>query len=224
MNNVLKTSNIEFEQELSYCKVRIELGKEIGERVDGEVPVTEQEQEHLDQLEAMTRQTFDPETRTYDEQKRRVTDLPECSRVTLPRPLPARHEAFIEIRRDVHTRIFEDYKQEFCNKDGEQKTNLTPQESASLKKLQKRMKEEDLVIMKTDKSSKLSITNLEEYIRMGQEHTHKDIIIDRAEIMRIEAFLNGHCRAWGKIWQSGKNNGHTGRIMTSKTTRSNNVA
>ena len=138
--------------------------------------MTEAEQEQAEQLEAMTRQTFNPETGTCDDRKRRVTDL--------TRPLPERQEAFIEVRRSVHARIYEDYRQEFCNKMGVQKTNLTEQEQRGLKKLQKRMKEEDLIIMKTDKSEKFPATYLQEYIRMGQEHTSKDKIINRSDIRK----------------------------------------
>ena len=142
----------------------------------------------------------------------------------MPRPLPTKHEAFIEIRRDVHEKIYNTYRQEFCNKNGEQHTNLTEQEQRGLKKIQKMIKEENLVILKTDKSGKFATTNLENYLRMGQEHTGKDKIITRVDIRNIETVLNCHCRAWCKIWRSGKKHGHTGRIMTSKSTTSNNVA
>ena len=80
------------------------------------------------------------------------------------------------------------------------------------------IKEENLVILKTDKSGKFATTNLENYLRMGQEHTGKDKIITRGDIRDIETVLNCHCRAWCKIWRSGKKHGHTGRIMTSKST------
>ena len=36
---------------------------------------------------AKTRQIYDPIERRYDERRRRVTDMAECSRVTLPKPL-----------------------------------------------------------------------------------------------------------------------------------------
>ena len=147
-----------------------------------------------------------------------------CARVTLPRPLPTKHEAFIEIRRDMHDKIYNKYRHEFCNKNGEQKSNLSEQEQRVLKKLQKRIQEDNLVIMKTDKSGKFAATNLENYIRMGQEHTSKDKKITRTDIRKIEKILNSHCRAWCKCWGSGRKHGHTGRIMTSKTTTSNNVA
>ena len=86
------------------------------------------------------------------------------------------------------------------------------------------MKEDKLIILKMDKSGKFATTTLENYLKMGQEHTDKDKIIERRDIRRIETILNSHCRAWCKMWRSGKKHGHTARIMTSKTTTSNNVA
>ena len=50
--------------------------------------------------------------------------------------------------------------------------------------------------MKTDKSGKFATTNLENYIRMGQEHTSKDRVIARTDIKKIEKILNGYRRAW----------------------------
>ena len=154
INQNLQEGGFEFEQEQAYAKARMEIGKELEERVEDPVEMTEEEEETAEQLEAKTLQTFDPETRTYDDQNRRVTDLQECARVTLPRPLPTKHEAFIEIRRDVHAKIYNQYRQEFCNKNGEQKSNLTEQEQRGLKKLQKRIQEDNLIIIKTNKSGK----------------------------------------------------------------------
>ena len=84
LNQNLPEGNLEFEQEVAYAKVRMELGKELEETQEDEPPriISAQEQEELDQLEARKRQIFDPETRTYDDRNRRVTDLQECSRVT----------------------------------------------------------------------------------------------------------------------------------------------
>ena len=73
------------------------------------------------ELEARGRQVFDPVKGVYDERKRRVTDLKECNRVTLPKPLPAIEEAKIELRRDIHINIYDKYRNEFCKKNGEQK-------------------------------------------------------------------------------------------------------
>jgi hypothetical protein len=202
----------------------MEINKELQEMVEDPIEMTEQEQKIAAELEAKTGQTYDPVSRCYNDQNRRVTDLQECARVTLPKPLPTKHEALIEIRRNVHNKIYNEYRQEFCNKNGEQKSNFTEQESRGLNKLQKRIKKDSLVILKTDKYCKFATTYLENYLKMGPKHTSKDKIIERGEIRNIETILKCHCRAWCKMWRSGKNHGHTARIMTSKTTTSNNVA
>ena len=59
----------------------------------------------MEELEIRSRMTFDPINRIYDDRKRRVTDLDECSRVTLPKPLPTKEETLIEMRRGIHAKI-----------------------------------------------------------------------------------------------------------------------
>jgi hypothetical protein len=79
-----------------------------------------------------------PITRTFDDRKRRATDLQECSRITLPKPLSTKHEANIEMRRSNNEKIYSKYRGEFCNKRGEVQGNLTPEEKDGLRSLQKR--------------------------------------------------------------------------------------
>ena len=116
--------------------------------------VEEQERE-LDKLDAMTRQIYNTKERRFDDRKRRVTDLKEYARVTLPRPLDTKNEALIEMRRGTNEIIYNDYRKEVGNKKGEIKGNLTEDEKDGLKSLQKRMKEQEIVIMKTEKSGKM---------------------------------------------------------------------
>ena len=87
----------------------------------------------------------------------------ECSRVTLPKPLGIVREAQIETRRNIHRKIFMQYKREKCNRDGEQVTNLSEEEQRGLKSLMKKIKEDKILIMKTDKSGKLAVTTKEKY-------------------------------------------------------------
>ena len=65
----------------------------------------------------------------FDDRKRRVTDLQECSRVTLPKPLPTKEKTLIEMRREIHAIIYKNYRQEKCKKDGEQQSNLTKKDT-----------------------------------------------------------------------------------------------
>ena len=173
---------------------------------------------------ARSRQVYDPEEGIYDDRKKRATDLQECSKITLPKPLPPEYEAALEMRRHAQTRIFNKYIEGNCNKRGEQKSNLTKSEKEGIRKLGKRRKDLEIVIMNTDKSGRFVLTTMEDYKKMGEDHTKKDKIVTATEIDIIEKQLNGHCIAWTKMNNSGENWNHMSRIMESKTTKSRNTA
>ena len=113
----------------------------------------------------------------------------ECSRVTLPRPLPTDQQTLIEMRRGIHSKIYRQYRQEKCNKNGEQKSNLSDEQQPGLKSLKK---DKEIVVLKTDKSGKLCVATREEYIKLGQVHTSKDKRVYSREIIEIEKNINGH--------------------------------
>ena len=100
----LQEGAIQFEQELSNAKLRMQLNKEL-EMEESEEARTTKSEEQEEEDDAKSRLTFEPITKTYNDCKRRVTDLEECSRITLPRPLPTNHETLIEMRRSIHTNI-----------------------------------------------------------------------------------------------------------------------
>ena len=185
----LPPEGLALDQELSYAKARMTIAKEEEERLDEdeglgeEEEKSEEQEEENEKLEAMTRQIYNTKTRTFDDRKRRATDLKECARVTLPRPLDTKHEALIEMRRGTTEKIYNEYRNEECNKKGEVKGNLTEDEKDGLRRLQKRMKNQEIVILKTDKSGKLCITTREEYLRMGEEHTRKVTEVDRKTVI-----------------------------------------
>ena len=78
VNQTLQEGNLEFEQELTYAKVRMEVGKELEEKLEESetLEMTEAEQEQAEQLEAMTRQTFNPETGTEREESWTYKNVP----------------------------------------------------------------------------------------------------------------------------------------------------
>merc|ERR1712105_451297 len=162
--------------------------------------------------------------RVFDCRKKRVTDLDENSRVHLPKPLPPSEEATIEMRRAIYLETFNKHKNEFCNKRGEQVSNLDEDEEKGLKMLKKRIKNGELIVMKTDKSNKFAVTSVDNYLKMGQAQIKNDKEINRQEICEREKILNGHSKMWCKMLSIGENFNHQDRVMESKTTRSNNLA
>ena len=153
-----------------------------------------------------------------------MTDLSECSRVTLPRPVSIQNEAAIEMRRENHLKIFREYVKEKCGKNGEQECNLTEDEQDGLKRISKRRDEKEAVIMKTDKSGKFTVATIDKYMEMGMSHVRGDREVSRQEIRNIERILNGHCACWGKMFSSGENHDHQSRIIKSKCVKSEQVS
>ena len=117
---------LDLDEELAFAKTRMQITKENDEKVEDEdaIELTEEEQERYDEMDAECRQIFDPVEKVFDNRKRRVTDLKECSRVTLPKPMKEKDEALIEIRRDV-------FGKTNCKKDL-QESNLSKDEMDGL--------------------------------------------------------------------------------------------
>ena len=251
---VLKEDSLKEEMEKAYSLVRMELRDEeppiehheikyLGDKPTGKTCIKnppkffnetkspgkgEKEEEEKEQAgreaEARARQVFDPITQDYDERKRRATDLAECARVTLPRPLSTTREAEIELRRELHDRVFQEYRREFCTSQGEQENNISEEEKRGLESLVKRMKKENLIIMRTDKSGKLCVTSEEKYLEMGKEHVEADKVINREKIRETDKVMNEHSAAWCSIWRTGTNHEHQDRVVQSKTSKSENRA
>ena len=102
--------------------------------------------------------------------------------------------------------------------------NLDVKEKKGLERLQKRIQDEEILVMKTDKSGKLSVTTREKYIEMGREHTGEDEEIGREKLKEIDKTMSDHATAWVGIWGTGLNHDQTDRIVGSKVSKSENTA
>ena len=221
----LEKGYLNLAMDIGYTKLRWQLQKE--EEEGKKVAETENDknrEEENEIMEARTRQVFDCENRVYDERKQRVTDLKECTRIFLPKPLEVNQEAQIEMRREVHLRTSEEYREKECDEKGRQRRNLTLSEQRGLRKLEKRKNEGEIVVIMTDKSSKMCIMKRDDYEQLGEDHVGKDRVVDREEILEREKVLNQHSLSWCKMWRTGKDHGHEDRIRQSKITNSENRA
>ena len=234
----LLEDTLKHEMEKAYSLVRMELRDEEEEvptaeykvnntetNIAGKADEEEEERKRASkEEEAKSRQVYDPIEDEYDERRRRATDLVECARVTLPRPLSVKREAEIEMRREIHNRVFQEYRKEHCSKEGDQESNLDEEERKGLKSLQTRIKKENLIIMKTDKSGKLCATTEEQYEKMGREHVKEDTVVERDKIQETDKVMNEHSSAWCSMWRTGRNHDQEDRIVASKTSKSENRA
>ena len=168
----LKVEEFNEEQELCYTKLRWEIKKileeDLGEDEEEKIEKLEEEKLIEEEEEAKSRQPFLHTEKKLDFRNRRVTDLKNNSRVQLPKPLPAKEEAKVEIRREAHEKVFKQYMNDCCDQKGNQSSNLTKSEARGLKKLKKRIELGEIVVMMTDKSGKFALVKMESYIRMGK--------------------------------------------------------
>ena len=86
------------------------------------------------------------------------------------------------------------------------------------------MRDQEIIIVKTDKSGKMCAMSRDEYLRMGREHTMRDEKIERKAIIEREKQLKGHVFFWSKIWGSGDDHNHRDRIIDSKVVTSEQLA
>ena len=222
MPRQLQEGYMNLAQDLCYTKIRWQVRKEEEQEDRNEKKVEEVEEEEV--IEARTRQVYDPQNREYDERRKRVTDMQECSRVFLPRPLKVTQEAQLEMRREMHSRVSKEYRKKFCDEKGKQENNLTKEEMRGIRKLEKRKQAGEIVIIMTDKSSKLCVMKRSDYLLLGEVHVGKDTVIERDELIRREKILNNHSLSWCKMWNTGENHHHEDRIRQSKVCNSENRA
>ena len=282
----LEARNIEEKNKLGNIEYEASEGKRI--RLDCEIESREKEKER-ELYEAKERQIFNPIEKTFDFSKRRVTDMKECSKIHLPKPLKANEEGELEMIREVLMNEFKKYKREkeeefekrreerqkkrrniFTeereknkkrqrkrineekidkresreNKDmGEEENNgmkekienreskkeknrnqegenLTMKEKRGVQKLKERIKEGEIVVLKTDKSGKLVICDKEEYLKMGKSKIVEDRKLERGEIKKIEEKINDHTRMITKIFNIGESHKHLKRVQESVITHS----
>ena len=215
----LKPGGLDSAQEASLAKLRME--KENKKKYED---FTEEERKEDEEAEAYNRMIYNPKERVFDNRRRRVTDLKQCSRITLPKPLSTDEESRLEVRKRTNKELYEKYRTKNTNSKGEQRTNLTKDEKLGLKTLQERINKDEVIIMKTDKSNKFVVTTPDNYVKMGEEHTAKDKEITWKQMRELETVVSSHTMAWDSIWNTGEDHGHNSRVIKSRMTRSGNQA
>ena len=138
----------------------------------------------------MQDEVYCPENKKIDMGNKRVTDIKVNRRVMLPDPRPAGEEATLMVRRERLLDVVEEYINEKCDEKGQVKeSNFYEQERIGVKKLSKRVKEKEIVIRPTDKSHKLSISSMDNYIEQGKPHTEGDRRVGWRDVIRRQELL-----------------------------------
>ena len=219
------------EMEKCYCKIRWSQRDRNKDDIKEQQSETAEEKKERERVEKVAEEiaiknllVFDEDDMELDYRKKRATSCKHNTNVLLPGPLTAAEEQEIEARRVVWGKIFDDFLAEFTDEAGVQESNLTKAEARGLKKLQKRVTEGTLVVVKTDKSGRFSIMSMAEYERAGRVHTEKDVEVDLKFLQENQRRINGYLSMLIKIFNIGDAHNHYDRIRSLKLTMSLSVA
>ena len=84
------------------------------------------------------------------------------------------------------------YASENCSSERRQESNISRSEYFGKTSLKERCKTEDLVIMETDKSKRMSLMTKQNYVAATEPHIVDDRAISEEELSGIENVLNAH--------------------------------
>ena len=231
VRRVLSEERYMMECEKSYYKLRLDMKDDDLEDDPGGGAETEEDEVERKRIEKAAelveidmKTVFNEDEMTIDYGRKRATDCKHNTCVRLPKPRSAKVEQDIELRRQTWRKIYKDFRNQFTDEEGIQESNLTMEEARGLKKLQKRVKEGELVVVKSDKSGKFSIMSMDEYRRAGEVHTRKDREVTVDFLLKNQRKLNGHLSMLLKTFLVGKNHEHYERIRNLKLTHSLSVA
>ena len=149
-----------------------------------------------------------------------MISLPSSKEVRLPDPAENGEEVkLLAFKREV-LKVVEDYVSDNLVNSSQEFSNLSSQQSKGITDLRKKCKRDDLVIMETDKTKKLSIMTKENYVSVTAPHTDCDSTITSEELKVIERTLNGHTAQLTRAFMVAHNQGDFRRIKMA-TTNSN---
>ena len=180
------------------------------------------EEETPEELDARMRRVYDFDKNEINMGNLRVTDTKFNRRTILPENRNKRIEAQENIRKENTMRTFQNYKLDKCDAKGKVlNKNITKNAERGLKSLKKRVTEGTIYISRTDKSGKIAVITMEEYIRMGEVHTKDDKVITEKELHKIQTDLNRHAASFLNIFNVGETHGerNVSRINSAFTSK-----
>ena len=142
----------------------------------------------------------------------RVTDLPTNRYVKLPDPLDSTEETKLLSFKTEMMETTKKYIDQNCKSDGAQSWNISSQQRIGLTNLKRRIQEEDLVAMESDKSKRMTLMTKRNYIESTDPHTSGDLVISLEDQHHLERSLNGHTLQLARVFLVCFNQGDLARV------------
>ena len=214
--------DIEVELEKSLVKLRWDrMNKEQNDDGEEEIAETQIDGEYNPIARNNNREwPYNSSKQTMNLAALRPTDLPFNKDVRIPDRLDDETENKMQSVKNELTTITKQYlAKNQLNNEG---ANLTGAQKEGLASLSKR---EDIVILQTDKSGRLSVDSKTNYVEASKPHYEKDIDITQEVHEQAQKEANGHSIMWTRILKAGENtNKGNDRIKTNMLVENNDLA
>ena len=170
-----ETSLLEFKTELEKMTVKEKISAlNSGSSTPDESLTTDKElSEEASKEEAKTAMVYLKSEKVLNLGKLKATDYKYNKHIFLPKGETAEKEALHEVRRMSMLEAFKETMGKHSERKDKQKieTNLTKLELAGMKSLQRRVKNEELIVTETDKSGRFCVLKTGQYYKAGEKQT-----------------------------------------------------
>ena len=143
---------------------------------------------------------YDSEEKVFNAANMRNCDVPFRKRVGIPECAETTTEARLTLCRERLNGVLKEYKEV----EESAWSNLTTQQRKGLKKLQKRVKDKEIVCFQTDKSGSMSVDTPDNYVESMQPHLEGTLPSTEEEYFKTEKLLNAHMQTWCRIMKVDK--------------------
>ena len=167
---------------------------------------------------------FDEPNGTMNYSKQRVTDLPTNRRTTIPPPGKVKEKiVYANMKSRIDT-VRENYVKKKCDDKGNIKaSNIDTKTKQGIRSLQDRAKKGELLVVPSDKSGKLCVNSVENYVAAMEPHIKNDPVITLSDKNTTERVLNGTTLQLGRILRMGENHNHWDRTKQALTNKKGHV-
>ena len=99
----------------------------------------------------------------------------------------------------------QDFKQKSCSEKGWIKEqNISKVQEEGMRKVTERIRNKDIVVFTSDKSSKHTVDTVDNYNAALNDHTKDDLIIGREQVKKIERQMNQQLGHFNKMFRVGE--------------------
>ena len=155
-----------------------------------------------DDDETMDRNVYNEQKKWLNFTRVRATDYKWNTNVYFPKAAPTKQETEIQLKKERFMEVTREVMKE-VEEEGNSRT-LTKQEDRGLRSLIKRIKENEIVVVETDKSGKFSVMPQQTYLEAGDKHVVEDDEISEEELEKIQKRINAAVSMFIKIFKMGE--------------------